>query len=141
MTRASLGLLLSCAFLIGTPTAFAADKSSVSKPVEKANEVATIPSTRNLQDEVTAALLSTDMRGRSLTVMSPAKPIRLTLQERDGDREVTLVDAKTNQVTRRWLIDASTSATALAYISEEVLSDMGLSGAKSTTDKQPVAQQ
>lgn len=142
MTGSKIGLLLSCALLLtGAPSTFAGDKDVASKPIapEKAKQAVTQDvsqsSHRRLEDAVTAALLAPSPQGSSLVVMSPVNTIRFSLQQANGVKEVMLIDAKTREVTRRWTIDGATNAAALAEISETVLLDMGLSKAKSLSNK------
>lgn len=138
MVRQAARLLLSCALLAVAPQALAAEDQLDAKPVKGEKTAASstpLASQNTLQATVTAALHSPNAEGQTLSAMSPATTIRFVLQDANGAREVTLVDARTNQVTRRWMIDGSTTPAALALISETVLSDMGLSEDVSTSNK------
>ena len=91
-----------------------------------------------VQAQIQAALSVAGLSKRDLMVMSPVNTMRFALENHDGVAEISLIENKTKQITRRWVIqrDAATDA-GLSEIRGVVLTAMGLDATSSRTDKVP----
>lgn len=105
----------------------AADRAIASKALQEKTAHASAPSVQPLAERIDGLLHAPNLQpGYALTIMSPTKPIRVSVTARDVSKVVTLVDAKTSAEIGQWTISSETSAPEIAEISTTVLTRMGL---------------
>jgi flagellar hook-length control protein FliK len=109
-----------------TPSA-AAERAIASKPLQGKAAHVGAPKAQPLASRIDDLLHAQNLQpGYALTIMSPTKPIRVSVSARDVSKVVTLIDAKTSAEVGQWTISSETSAADIATISTTVLTRMGL---------------